>query len=54
MSPSYRLQGTEKSIIVMCLIDLEGDVMKGLPSAAFWLNKSVYTGSFTYPTSFGY
>ncbi|EGA67168.1 hypothetical protein VIBR0546_05733 [Vibrio brasiliensis LMG 20546] len=36
------------------LIDLEGDVMKGLPSAAFWLNSSVYTGSFTYPTSFGY
>jgi len=28
--------------------------MKGLPSAMFWTNKSVYTGNFAYPTSFGY
>ncbi|ROO67895.1 hypothetical protein EDB69_3587 [Vibrio crassostreae] len=29
-------------------------VMKGLPSAMFWLNSSVYTSNFAYPTSFGY
>ncbi|GMM88186.1 hypothetical protein FIV04_11570 [Vibrio sp. THAF190c] len=28
--------------------------MKGLPSAMFWLNSSVYTSNFAYPTSFGY
>ncbi|EDK29234.1 hypothetical protein VSWAT3_19536 [Vibrionales bacterium SWAT-3] len=28
--------------------------MKGLPSAMFWLNNSVYTSNFAYPTSFGY
>ncbi|EAP94710.1 hypothetical protein V12B01_22266 [Vibrio splendidus 12B01] len=28
--------------------------MKGLPSAMFWINSSVYTSNFAYPTSFGY
>jgi len=28
--------------------------MKGLPSAMFWNSKSIYTGNFVYPTSFGY
>jgi len=28
--------------------------MKGLPSAAFWLNSSVYTSNFAYPATFGY
>ncbi|ADT86235.1 hypothetical protein vfu_A01045 [Vibrio furnissii NCTC 11218] len=27
---------------------------KGLSSVMFWKNKSVFTGSFTYPSSFGY
>ncbi|GAB2654379.1 hypothetical protein GCM10026988_23040 [Vibrio panuliri] len=54
MSPIYRLQGTEKSTFVVICIDLKGDSMKGLPSAMFWINSSVYTSNFVYPTSFGY
>ena len=38
-----------------CLIDLvKVIVMKGLASAMFWSNHSVYTSNFAYPTSFGY
>ncbi|MCG3730588.1 hypothetical protein EXA13_13700 [Vibrio cincinnatiensis] len=49
LSPPRNREINKQCLILMVIV-----MNKGLSSVMFWKNNTVFTGNFTYPSSFGY